>query len=233
MQFQTPLKRGRLIQRYKRFLADVVLDDRTEMTVHCPNPGAMLGLNAPGLAVWVSDSGNPKRKLSHTLEMVEIDGALVGVNTMWPNALVAEALAEGVIPELAGYDSIRREVNYGTRSRVDFLLESPDRAPCWLEIKNCHLSRTSGLAEFPDCSAARAAKHLRELEAMVAEGHRAVVLFVVQRTDCEAFSACHELDPAFAQGLERAADAGVEVLVYRCDLAVQSIKLSGALPWRR
>jgi len=233
MQFPTPLIGGTLIQRYKRFLADVVLDDGTELTVHCPNPGAMLGLNSPGYRVWLSRSDDPKRKLAHTLEIVEADGGLVGINTMHPNRLVAEALAADAIPELSGYATHRREVNYGTRSRVDFLLQHPDRAPCWLEIKNCHLMRAAGLAEFPDCVAARSTRHLLELETMVAAGDRASVLFVVQRTDCQAFTACHELDPTFAKALDRVADAGVEVLVYACSVTVDGVTLSHRIPWAR
>jgi sugar fermentation stimulation protein A len=233
MDFPQPLVRGQLVSRYKRFFADVVLADGTAVTAHCPNPGAMLGLNTPGLGCWLSKSDDPKRKLAHTLELVEADGGLVGVNTLHPNRLVAEALAEGAIPELSGYASHRREVRYGTNSRVDFLLEHPERPPCWLEVKNVHLRRSGALAEFPDCVAARSSKHLRELEAMVAAGDRAVALFVVQRTDCEAFAACRELDPAFALGLEQAAAAGVEVLVYGCDLSVDRIRLARRLPWAR
>jgi sugar fermentation stimulation protein A len=233
MKFASPLERGRLVQRYKRFFADVRLDDGREVTAHCPNPGAMLGLNTPGLPVWLSISDAPHRKLPHTLELVEADGGLVGVNTMHPNRLVAEALAGDLIPELSGYAEMRREVRYGANSRVDFLLTSPDRPPCFLEIKNCHLSRGGALAEFPDCVAARSLKHLRELEAMVTEGNRAVVLFVVQRTDCDAFSACHELDPAFAQGLDHAAAAGVEVLIYACEISDQEVAIARRIPWSR
>lgn len=233
MDFPSPLRRGRLVARYKRFFADVVLDDGAEITAHCPNPGAMLGLNTPGLPVWVSRSDDPKRKLAHTLELVEVDGGLVGINTMHPNRLVAEALAAGAIPELADYASHRREVKYGAASRIDFLLETPDRPACWLEVKNCHLRRDGDLAEFPDCVAARSSKHLRELATMAAQGDRAVVLFVVQRTDCEAFAACHDLDPVFARTLEEVADGGVEVLVYACDIAPDGVRIARPIPWRR
>jgi sugar fermentation stimulation protein A len=233
MDLPQPLVRGRLVSRYKRFFADVVLDDGRAITAHCPNPGAMLGLNIPGLPCWVSRSDDPKRKLAHTLELVEADGGLVGINTMHPNRLVAEALAADALPELTGYATHRREVRYGANSRVDFLLSAPDRPPCWLEVKNCHLRRAGALAEFPDCVAARSLKHLRELEAMVAAGDRAVVLFVVQRTDCEAFAACHELDPAFGRGLDQAADAGVEILVYACDLSTAGVRIVRPIPWAR
>ncbi len=233
MNFPQPLAHGQLVARYKRFFADVVLDDGTTITAHCPNPGAMLGVNTPGLGVWLSRSDDPKRKLAWTLELVEADGALVGVNTMLPNRLVAEALATDAIAELTGYDIHRREVKYGDSSRVDFLLEKETGERCWLEIKNVHLSRTPGLAEFPDCVAARSTKHLRELETMVAAGDRAVALFVVQREDCQAFSACTELDPAFAAALERSADAGVEVLVYACEMSQSVIAVRRRIAWAR
>jgi sugar fermentation stimulation protein A len=232
MDFPQPLVRGRLVSRYKRFFADVVLEDGTPVTAHCPNPGAMLGLNTPGLACWLSKSDDAKRKLAHTLELVEADGGLVGINTMHPNRLVAEALAADAIPELSGYAAHRREVRYGTNSRVDFLLEDSDRRRCWLEVKNVHLRRTGALAEFPDCVAARSLKHLRELSAMVEAGDRAVMLFVVQRTDCDAFAACAELDPAYAAGLELAAARGVEVLCYDCDIGPDAIRVARRLPWR-
>ncbi|RYF95400.1 MAG: DNA/RNA nuclease SfsA [Caulobacteraceae bacterium] len=233
MDLPQPLSHGRLVRRYKRFLAEVVLDDGRAVTAHVPNPGAMLGLREPGLGVWLSWSADPKRKLPWTLQLVEADGGLVGVNTMNPNRLVAEALAKGAIAELAGYASVRPEVKYGQASRIDFLLTGPDRAACWLEVKNCHFRREGALAEFPDCVAARSAKHLRELEAMVAQGDRAVVLFVVQRTDCEAFAACHDLDPVFAKALDGAAEAGVEVLVYACDIEPERVTIARRLAWAR
>ncbi len=228
-----PMAQGRLVQRYKRFFADVALEDGRAITAHCPNPGAMLGLNTPGLPCWVSASDNPKRKLAWTLELVEVDGALVGINTLHPNRLVAEAMEAGAIPELTGYASTRREVKYGQASRVDFLLEDPEKGRCWLEIKNCHLKRGGTLAEFPDCVAARSTKHLKELEAMIAAGDRAVAMVVVQRTDCDAFAACYDLDRKFAEGLDHAAKAGVEVLVYACDISPEAVTISRRLPWRR
>jgi sugar fermentation stimulation protein A len=228
-----PMARGVIVQRYKRFFVDMVLDDGREITAHVPNPGAMLGLKDPGLAAWVSWSGDPKRKLSWTLQLVEADGGLVGVNTMLPNRLVAEALAADAIPELSGYAMIRPEVKYSEASRVDFLLTHPDRSPCWLEVKNCHLSRTEGLAEFPDCVAARSTRHLSDLQKMVEQGDRAIALFVVQRTDCEVFTACADLDPAFALALDRAADAGVEVLIYACQIEPEAVRITRRIPWRQ
>lgn len=231
MRLPQPLAHGRLTARYKRFFADVTLDDGREVVAHCPNPGAMLGLNTPGFGVWLSAADAPKRKLAWTLELVEADGGLVGINTLHPNRLVAEALAADAISELTGYALHRREVRMGEASRVDFVLEHPDRARCWLEVKNCHLRRAGTLAEFPDCVAARSARHLRELAARVAEGDRAVQLFVIQRTDCDAFAACADLDPTYAAGLDLAAAAGVEVLVYGCDIAVGEISIAGRIPW--
>lgn len=228
-----PMTRGVIVQRHKRFFCDMVLDDGRAITAHCPNPGAMLGVNLPGQAAWVSWSDDPKRKLPWTLQLVEANAGLVGVNTILPNKLLAEALAAGAIPELTGYATVRPEVKYAEASRVDFLLTHPDRPPCWLEVKNVHLSRTPPLAEFPDCTAARSTRHLADLAAQVREGHRAVALFVVQREDCDRFRACADLDPAFAAGLDRAADAGVEVLVYACAMNTGQILISQRITWDR
>jgi sugar fermentation stimulation protein A len=235
MKFPVPLVRGQLIRRYKRFFADVVLDDGTEITAHCPNPGAMLGLNLPDVTVWLSKSPDSKRKLAYTWELVEVPGeapdgfVTCGVNTLHPNRLVAEALAAGTIPELAGYPVIRREVKYGEKSRVDFVLEGDDR--CWVEVKGVTLSRQPGLAEWPDCVSARGARHVAELEAMVASGDRAVVLFVAQRDDCDRFALAGDLDPTFATALKGATGAGVEVLAYGCAMSTEAITLTGRLPY--
>jgi sugar fermentation stimulation protein A len=231
MLWPQPMAHGRLVSRYKRFFADVILDDGRAVTAHCANPGAMLGLNTPGLGAWLSPASGPTRKLAWNLELMEADGGLVGINTLHPNRLTAEALAEGALSELTGYDVHRREVRMGEASRVDFVLEGEGRPRCWLEVKNVHLRRGGTLAEFPDCVAARSARHLRELAARVAEGERAVQLFVIQRTDCDAFAACAELDPVYAAGLKTAAKAGVEVLAYACDIGLEGIRISHRVPW--
>lgn len=225
MKFARPLKPARLIKRYKRFLADVELEDGGAVTAHCPNPGSMMGLKAPGLKCWVSVHDDPRRKLKHTLELVEVDGVKVAMNTHNPNTIAAEAIAAGRIEPLAGYASLRREVRYGANSRIDLLLEDETRPPAWVEVKNCHLMRTPGLAEFPDSVTARGAKHLAELGRRVEAGDRAVQLFIVQRPDCSRLSPARDLDPAYAKALETAAAAGVEILAYRCRIDLTGVEL--------
>jgi sugar fermentation stimulation protein A len=234
MRFAAPLVPATLLRRYKRFLADVRMPDGAEITAHVANPGSMIGLAAPGARVWLSRSGNPKRKLAWSWELVEVDfggGAeLVGVNTAHPNTIVAEALASGLVPELSGYVSARREVRYGTNSRVDVLLEDPTRPPCYVEIKNVHLMRRQGLAEFPDAVTARGAKHLDELAAMVAAGCRAVMLFLIQIGSAERFALAADIDPAYARGFVRARAAGVEAIAYRCTITQDGIVCARAVP---
>jgi sugar fermentation stimulation protein A len=230
MRFATPLVPATLVKRYKRFLADVVLASGETITVHCANPGGMIGLTAPGARVWLSLSGNAKRKLPHSWELIEVDfggGAeLVGINTAHPNLLAAEAIVAGSIPELAGYDSIRREVRYGESSRVDFLLESERRPPCYVEVKNVHLMRQRGLAEFPDSVTKRGAKHLAELAAMARAGNRAVMLFLVQIGSAEKFRLARDIDPAYGAAFDSARKAGVEALAYRCALSCEGIAVA-------
>jgi sugar fermentation stimulation protein A len=224
MRFAEPLVTGRLLRRYKRFLADVVLDgDGREVTAHCANPGSMLGLAAPGSRVWMSISKDPKRKLSHSWEIVEADGGLVGINTAHPNGLVAEAIVAGALPGLAGYDTLRREVKYGRSSRVDMLLSGGGRPDAYVEVKNVHLMRERGLAEFPDSVTTRGAKHLVELGDMVEAGHRAVMVFLVQRTDCTHLSLAADLDPAYAAAFAAATRRGVETLAIGCTITPDAI----------
>jgi sugar fermentation stimulation protein A len=230
MRFPAPLLEGRLVQRYKRFLADIDLASGERITAHCANPGAMLGLTAPGNRVLVSRSTNPLRKLGFSWEVVEaaFDGAtqLVGINTSRPNALVAEALSAGRLPPLAGYDRVRPEVKYGKNSRVDFLLEADGRPPCYLEVKNCHFMRRPGLAEFPDCVAARSAKHLRELSDMAAAGARAVLVYVIQM-EAERFDVARDIDPAYDAAFASALAAGVESYAFICRVTPEEIVIGG------
>ena len=220
---------GRLIRRYKRFLADVELEDGHVVTVHCPNPGRMTGLDAPGLPVWLSRASNPNRKLPFTLELVEADSGLVGINTQHPNRLVEEALRAGRLPELAGYGEIRREVPYDERSRVDLLLRGTDRPDCYVEVKNVHLRRDR-CAEFPDAPTARGARHLEALRRQVARGARAVVLYVVQRMDCDGFTIAADIDPTYAAGFRQALDDGVETFCRACRLSLCEVTLAAPLP---
>jgi len=223
MKFAAPLIPGRLILRYKRFLADVTIAGGVTVTATCPNTGSMLGLTTPGSMVWLSESDSKTRKYRHTWELIETDlglgPELVGINTGHPNTLVQEAVETGAIPELLGYASLRREVKYGESSRIDLLLSGgPDARPCYVEVKNVHLMREAGLAEFPDSKTERGVKHLRELSQMVAQGHRAVMLFLVQRRDASRFKLASDIDPTYAAAFRAAAEAGVEMLCYRCRL---------------
>ena len=230
MQFPAPLIPATLIRRYKRFLADVMLPTGEAITAHVANPGAMTGLDAPGSNVWLSKSDNPKRKLPYSWELVEVDfGAgteLVGVNTAHPNVLAGEAIRNNVIPDMVGYASIRREVKYGKNSRIDFLLEDDGRPPCYVEIKNVHLMRSAGLAEFPDSVTARGAKHLDELVAMVAGGARAVMLYVIQIGSSERFALARDIDPAYGAAFDRARAAGVEALAWKCAISAEEIAVA-------
>jgi sugar fermentation stimulation protein A len=221
-----------LIRRYKRFLADVTLADGTELTVHTPNTGAMLGCSEPGSRVWLRDSANPKRKYRYAWEMSEVEaGALVGVNTGLVTALVEEGIDTGRIGELQGYESRRREVPYGVeRSRIDILLQDTQRGQCFVEIKNVTAKDPQGLAFFPDAKTVRGTKHLRELIQQVREGHRAVLLFCVQRNDVHAVRPADEIDPLYGQTLREALSQGVEVLAYQAQLSPGHVALTTALP---
>ena len=231
MEFARPLVQGTLVQRYKRFLADVTLDDGREVTAHCANPGAMLGLNMAGLRVWLEPNDDPKRKLKFAWRLVELpSGAMAGIDTGVPNKVVGEALRAGAVAGLEGYSTVRAEQRYGQNSRIDFLLSGQGRPDAYVEVKNVHLMREDGLAEFPDSVTTRGAKHLDELAGMVRQGHRAVMLYCVQRDDCDRFDLARDLDPGYAQAFERAVAEGVEVLVFRCKLDPTRISLERAIP---
>ena len=225
MKLPSPLVTGRLIKRYKRFLADVELDSGETITAHCANPGSMMGLATPGSPVWLSKSTNPKRKLAYSWELIETDGILVGINTGHPNALVREAIEAGTVSELVGYGTLRREVKYGQNSRIDILLESDGKPDCYVEVKNVHLLRRPGLAEFPDSVTARGAKHLRELTDMVAAGHRAVMFYLIQRGDADKFAFARDIDSNYGTAFDAAIAVGVEAIAYRCLISTAEIRV--------
>jgi sugar fermentation stimulation protein A len=229
-----PLLRGTLIQRYKRFLADVRLDDGRLVTAACPNTGSMLGLCAPGSAVWLSQSDNPTRRYPYTWELVGADlgrgPMLVGINTGHPNKLVAEAVAARRIRALAGYPTLRREVRYGRNSRIDLLLECPNKGLCYVEIKNVHMSRRHGLAEFPDSVTARGVKHLVEMTEMVRQGHRAVMVFLIQRSEARRLALARDIDPDYGAAFDAARGAGVEAIALRCRVGTDEIAVDRPVP---
>ncbi|WP_209835207.1 DNA/RNA nuclease SfsA [Ruegeria sp. HKCCE3926] len=214
MRFETPLVPARLIRRYKRFLADCRLEDGSEVTAHCANPGSMMGLAEPGEKIWLEPNDDPKKKLKFGWRLVDHEnGHFTGVDTSVPNRALRAALEAGEIPELAAYDTIRPEVKYGDNSRIDFLLTEPGLPDAYVEVKSVTLSRQPGLAEFPDSVTARGTKHLGELAAMASQGHRAIMLYLVQRTDCDRFALAADIDPAYAAAFEAAQAQGVERIV--------------------
>ncbi len=229
MRFPDPLLPGTLIKRYKRFLADVRLESGAEITAHCANPGSMMGLAEPGSEVWLSPARNPARKLRYSWELVRIGDGLVGVNMALPNRIVEDAVNAQTIPELTGYAPARREVKYGRNSRIDLLLQENGRPDCYVEIKNVNLKR-HGPAEFPDAVTARGTKHLVEMSDMVAAGARAVMVYLVQREDCDEFRLAADIDPTYAAAFDDARTAGVEAVCYACRLSTEEIRVDHPLP---
>tara|TARA_R110002074_G_scaffold32490_13_gene90830 strand:- start:371 stop:1087 length:717 start_codon:yes stop_codon:yes gene_type:complete len=231
MRFATPLIPATLVRRYKRFLADAVLDDGTEVTAHCPNPGAMTGQAAPGARIWLEPNDDPKRKLKYGWRLTDLPGGhRVVVDTGLPNRVLAEALRARAVPGLDGYDTVRAEVGYGANSRVDFLLTGPER-DIYVEVKAVTLRRTGDLAEFPDCVTLRGARHMGELAEMVRQGHRAVVLFALQRTDCDRIGVASDIDPGYGRAFDAARVAGVEVIALDSRITVGGVWAKGALPF--
>ena len=230
MEFATPLIAARLIRRYKRFLVDVRLPDGTEAMAHCPNPGSMMGMADEGIKIWLEPNDDPRKKLKYGWRLIEQDdGHFVGVDTGVPNRVVGPALLAHQIAGLPPYDAVRAEVKYADKSRIDFLLS--DAVDTYVEVKSVTLSRTAGLAEFPDSVTARGAKHLEALTQMVAQGHRAVMFYMVQRTDCAALSLAADIDPAYAAAFARATKAGVQVLAYDCEIDPKGVTLRRPMPF--
>ncbi len=232
MKFEKPLIEGALIKRYKRFFADVTLKDGKVVTAHCANSGSMLSVQEPGARVWLTPVDNPDRKLKFTWELIEIFGGLVGINTSYPNKLVADAISAGEIKSLKGYDSLKREQKYGKNSRIDILLESQGKPPCYVEVKNVTMKRAAGPknpAEFPDSVTERGTKHLNELAEVVKGGGRAVMFYLVQRTDSTRFALAADIDPDYAKAFDKAMESGVEALCYGCDMTTNGITIGKPL----
>ena len=231
MRFESPLIPARLIRRYKRFLADCRLADGREVVAHCANPGSMLGLAEPGEKIWLEPNDDPRKKLKFGWRLVDHEnGHFTGVDTSVPNRALRAALMAGQIAPLAGYETVRPEVKYGENSRIDFLLTGPDRRDAYVEVKSVTLCRRPGLAEFPDSVTARGTRHLGELADMARDGHRAVLLYLVQRTDCTSVSVAGDIDPAYAAAYAAAQAAGVEVMALDCAISPQGIAPRAPLP---
>ena len=216
MRFQTKLIPAKLIRRYKRFLADCRLVNGQEVTAHCPNPGSMMDLAQPGMKIWLEPNDDPRKKLKYGWRLIEYnDGNFVGVDTSLPNKVLLTALKTGKIKSLSHYNKIHPEQRYGRNSRIDFLLYSEgSQIGCYIEVKSVTLSRLSGRAEFPDSVTTRGAKHLEELTKVVQNGHRAIIFYLIQRTDCTQFSLASDIDPTYTNAHIHAAAMGVETLCY-------------------
>ena len=230
MRFKSRLIRGTLIQRYKRFLADVRLANGEVVTAHCTNTGSMLGCKQPGSAVYLSRADSVHRKLPYTWELIEADGTWVGINTMHPNKLVPESIESGVIDELRGYPTVRREVKVSAHTRLDVCLEAK-RGACFVEVKNVTLA-LDRTAAFPDAVSERGTKHLKELMRLRRRGYRAAIVFVIQRADCDCFRPADEIDQEYGRWLRRAMKAGVEVLPYRARVTPREIVLTDRIDIR-
>ena len=231
MRFQTPLEPATLIRRYKRFLADIRLADGREVTAHCANPGSMMGLAESGTKIWVEPNDDPKKKLKYGWRLVDHgNGHFTGVDTSLPNRALKAALMARAIPELSAYHTVLPEQKYGSNSRIDFLLRAPNLPDAYIEVKSVTLMRQTGLAEFPDSVTARGTKHLAELADMARAGHRAMLFYLVQRTDCTKVAVAADIDPAYAKALQNAVANGVEILAYRAQISPKRIEIENKLP---
>ncbi len=228
MQLPPIRQTGILVRRYKRFLADITLEDGTTMTVHCPNSGSMRGCSDPGSPVIISRSDNKKRKYPWTLEMVRAGTTWVGVNTSMTNRIVREALENGIIDDFGPISEIRPEIKVSDKSRLDFLVRTRAGA-VYIEVKNCSLVENNQ-AIFPDAVTTRGTRHLHELEQLLEPGTRAAVLFCVQRADGTCFRPAYEIDPVYAAALDQVRGNGVEVLACRAEVRPDSITITGKIP---
>ncbi|MCF8067827.1 MAG: DNA/RNA nuclease SfsA [Desulfobacterales bacterium] len=224
-----PLYKGTLIKRYKRFLADVKLDNGEIITAHCANSGRMIECSTPGMPVYLSHHDNPKRKLKFTWELIRMPESIVGVNTLVPNRLAFGSIIAENIPELSGYENVQREKKIGTGSRLDLFLSNGNGINCYVEIKNCTLVQEK-IACFPDAVTTRGLKHLVELQTLVRQGHRAVMLYVIQRMDAKMFKPADHIDPAYGRGLRKALSHGVEMIVYDTRITLKGISLRNKIP---
>ncbi len=220
---------GTLLKRYKRFLADVRLETGEIATAHCPNTGSMKGCSEPGRTVYLSSHDNPKRKYKYTWELIAMPTSLVGVNTLVPNRLVFKSIDQELIPEISGYNSIRREVKIGEHSRIDLMLTDGGAKRCYVEIKNCTLV-SEGIARFPDAVTSRGLKHIVELENLAEAGHRCMMFYFIQRMDAQIFRPADYIDPAYGRGLRQAVAKGIEVLAYDVRIDLQGIELNKKIP---
>ena len=231
MIFKTPLIPGKLIKRYKRFLADIELDSGEFVIAHCPNSGSMKSCTNPGWKVMLSQSDNPKRKYKYTWEMVHNEKCWIGINTIVPNIITEEAIKNATISELDGYTEIRREVKYGEKSRIDIYLKN-NREACYVEVKNVTLVEDDNNYYFPDSVTSRGLKHLYELMGMKRQGHRAVMLFIIQRSDGNLFKPAAHIDHKYADGLKLAYKNGVEIIAKQADVSPDEIKIVENVKWK-
>ena len=225
-----PLLRGKLIKRYKRFLADVELDSGETVTAHCPNSGSMKGCATPGSQVWLSQNDNPKRKLKYTWELILAPDTMIGINTQVPNKLVKQSIENNLIDELSGYDRVKAEVKTSDHTRLDLLLEKDTGEKCYVEIKSCTLVE-NGIAMFPDAVTTRGQKHLDELAHLVSLGHRGIIFYLIQRMDALSFKPASMIDPIYAEKLKQAVSNGVEIVIRDTIIDTKSIKIGKPVKW--
>ena len=229
IRFDAPPLVGTFERRYKRFFADVRLDDGTLITAHCPNTGSLAGCKEEGRPAWLRDSGDPKRKLRFTWQAIRIGRGWVNVDTSLPNRVAAAAVEAGAIPELEGYANLRREVKYGENSRIDLFLSEGERPDCYVEVKSTTLA-DKRVARFPDAVTERGRKHLNELAKVASQGKRAVQFFLISRGDVDVFRPADDIDPAYGEALRRAVDAGVEPIAWTTRVRPRSFELKDPVP---